>query len=181
MLYNIYIFPTDTVYGIGASIYDIKSIKRIFEIKNREKEKPLPVLCSNLKQINQIAYLDELSIKVINELMPGELTLILKSKIHNELYQDTIAVRIPNNDLALKILNKYGPLATTSVNISHEKELNDYNIIKERYHNLVTKIYKSSYKSSSRPSTIYNMTNFEIVREGNIKLEDINRIIKTPR
>lgn len=53
---KVIIFPTDTVYGIGASIYDKEGINRIYEIKHRPKAKPLAVLCANILQIEEIAY-----------------------------------------------------------------------------------------------------------------------------
>ena len=74
------IFPTDTVYGIGCSIYDIYNIDRIYEIKKRDKSKPLACLCASIEQIKSIAYVDELAAKLINKYLPGGLTLILKAK-----------------------------------------------------------------------------------------------------
>ena len=61
------IFPTDTVYGIGCSIYDIYNIDKIYEIKKRDKSKPLACLCASLEQIESIAYVDELASKLINK------------------------------------------------------------------------------------------------------------------
>jgi len=60
---GVIIFPTDTVYGIGAKIYDLKSINRIYEIKNRPKDKPLACLCASLEQIKEIAYVNEFAEK----------------------------------------------------------------------------------------------------------------------
>lgn len=175
MTYKIYIFPTDTVYGIGAYYKDKESIDEIFRIKNRDINKKLPILCSDIKQIEEICYVDNRAKKIINYFLPGELTIILKSKIN---FNDTIAVRIPKNKIAIDLINKIGPMATTSVNISNEKEINNYDEIVKIFKNKVTKIYKNNEKISNKPSTIISLVDdIKLIREGNISLKDILSII----
>ena len=77
---NVIIFPTDTVYGIGTKISDKEGIDLIYQIKKRPKDKPLAVLCANLKQIEDICYLTNDARVIINKFMPGPLTLILNAK-----------------------------------------------------------------------------------------------------
>lgn len=95
---NVIIFPTDTVYGIGASVYDQDGIRRIYEIKHRPLNKPLAVLCSSVEQIEEIAYLTDDARKLIKAFLPGALTIILRSKdkIKESMGLETIGVRIPN-------------------------------------------------------------------------------------
>ena len=171
------IFPTDTVYGIGCSIYDINNIDRIYEIKKRDKSKPLACLCYDLDQIKSIAYVDELAEKLINKYLPGGLTLVLKSKeeVINKIGYETIGVRIPDCDIALKILKEFGPMLTTSVNDSGEKPINEYEEIVSKYSDLVDQIYPPYDNSSNVSSTVVKIIDgkIEVLREGNIKLEDI--------
>lgn len=171
------IFPTDTVYGIGCSIYDIYNIDRIYEIKKRDKSKPLACLCYDLKQIESIAYIDELATKLINKYLPGGLTLILKSKeeVKEKIGYETIGVRIPDCDIALEILKESGPLLTTSVNDSGEKPINEYEEILDKYSSLVDKIYPPYNNSSNVSSTVIKLIDgkVELLREGNIKFDDI--------
>ncbi|MFI3329181.1 MAG: L-threonylcarbamoyladenylate synthase [bacterium] len=174
---NILIFPTDTVYGMGASITDIASLKDIFVIKNRELNKRLAVLCYDLEQIKQIAYVTDDAIKLINKYLPGGLSIILKTKESyiSELIGDTIAVRIPNHELALSLLKEIGPMATTSVNVSSEPPINDYNEIKKIYDGKVKKIYNNDKDLDGVSSTVINLTTKEVtlIREGNISFEEI--------
>lgn len=176
-------FPTDTVYGLGAKVFDDRAQERIMEIKNRDCSKRFAVLCANLEQIESLAYVDDKAKKIINEFLPGGLTLILKAKnkdIHNYAIDDTVAVRIPKHPIALKILLENGPLATTSVNLSGQKPLNDYETINETFKDKVDYIYSdpTNIVYSDVPSTIIDMTNeLKVIREGNIKLEDILKII----
>ena len=172
------IFPTDTVYGIGTKIFDIDDINKIYEIKKRPKDKPLACLCSSLEQIKSIAVVTKKAEALINKFLPGALTLILESKeeVYNKIGYKTIGVRIPNCKLALDILNKNGPMLTTSVNESGFKPINEYELIVKDYENVVDKIYESNEKSSNLSSTVVLLTNddIKILREGEITLSMIN-------
>ena len=177
------IFPTDTVYGIGCSVFDKEGMEKIYEIKHRPKDKPLACLCANMKQIDEIAYLNDKARKIINVFMPGALTLILKAKenVKEITGFDTIGVRIPNSKIALKILIENGAMLTTSVNESGKMSLNDYNQIVDEYGKLVDKVYKpNGEKSSNKASTVLSIINGEIkiLREGEITLEEIKNVLK---
>ena len=155
------IFPTDTVYGIGCYIYDIYNIDRIYDIKKRDKSKPLACLCASLEQIKSIAYVNDLAIKLINKYLPGGHTLILKSKeeVKEKIGYNTKGVRIPNCKIALDILNECGPMLTTSVNDSGEKPINEYEEIVKKYANVVYKIYNCRFtRTPLRTDNCYKMT-----------------------
>ncbi len=171
------IFPTDTVYGIGCSIYDIYNIDKIYEIKKRDKSKPLACLCYDLEQIKSIAYVDDLATKLINKYLPGGLTLILKSKpeVLEKIGYETIGVRIPDCDIALNILKEFGPMLTTSVNDSGQTPINEYEEILKKYSDLVEQIYPPFNNSSNVSSTVIKIVDgkIELLREGTIKYNDI--------
>ena len=80
---GVIIFPTDTVYGIGCNPYDANAVKKIYEIKSREKIKSLPVLASSIQIVKQISIIDEFTENIIKKYWPGPLTLILKLKVEN--------------------------------------------------------------------------------------------------
>ncbi len=176
------IFPTDTVYGIGTKIFDIDGIEKIYEIKKRSKDKPLACLCANIKQIDDIAILDDNARLLINKFLPGALTIVLKAKdeVINKIGYKTIGVRIPNSKIALNILNENGPMLTTSVNDSGSMPINEYEIIKEKYNNLVDKIYEKKEASSNISSTVISIIDNEIkfLRIGGISKEEILNTLK---
>ncbi|MFI3251647.1 MAG: L-threonylcarbamoyladenylate synthase [bacterium] len=178
---NVIIFPTDTVYGIGAKITDVKAQKEIFKIKSRELNKRLAVLCYDDIQINQIAYVTEDAMKLIKKYLPGGLSIILKTKEEyiSEMIGDTIAVRIPNHEIALSILKDNGPMATTSVNNSGEPAINNFDEIKDIYGNLVDKVYSNDREIECISSTIVNLSNGELtlVREGKISFDEIKKYL----
>ena len=175
------IFPTDTVYGIGCSIYDVENQNKIYKIKNRSKDKPLAVLCSSLSQIEKIAVVSDDAKKLIMNFLPGPLTLILPSKqdVKDVLGLDTIGVRIPNHEVALKIIGQMGPMTTTSVNDSGEKEMNEYDEIVKKYSKVVDYIYEPSGKPSNLASTVVlTQPTIKVIREGAISLADIENVLK---
>ena len=179
---KIIIFPTDTVYGIGTGIYNVEGIKKIYEIKGRDYTKPMAVLCANLEQVAEFAVLTKEAKLLARQFWPGGLTLILNTteKYRKQTFEKTIGVRMPNHKKALSLLIKYGPLKTTSVNYAEEEPLNDYEVIKQRYGNLVDEIYTNEELISKQSSTVINLTNnLHIIRQGTIKIDEINDVLKS--
>ena len=175
---GIVVFPTDTVYGIGCNPYNINTVKKIYEIKSREKIKSLPVLAYSLDIVKEITCIDPFTEKIIEKYWPGPLTLILKltdEKLKKSLKLDKkIAVRIPDSKCTLKLLEKSGLLVGTSANISGNppftnpieclKNIKNYDIF-----------LNGGTITSRGESTIIEIENEEIkiIREGVLKKEEI--------
>lgn len=177
---KIIIFPTDTVYALSCSIYDIESLNKIYLIKEREKEKKIAVLVSNIDQIEKLVYLTEIDRLVINKFMPGALTLICKTK--ESFYKisgyNNLGIRIPNSKIALDIINEYGPMFATSVNKSGCNSINDYNTIYNLYKDKVDYIYKDKCICSCVASTVIDTCdNYKLLREGSISYNKIKDFI----
>ena len=174
---RILIFPTDTVYGMGAKVFDKAGQDEIYNIKNRPANKRLSILCSSVEDIEKIAYLSPDAIKLIKQYMPGALTIILKTKesVVSDFLHDTVGVRIPNHPLALRILRENGPMATTSVNLSGEAAMNDYFKIVKAFQEKVYYIYPNAEKNSEIASTVINLTTtpYTVLREGSLKFSEI--------
>lgn len=168
-------FPTDTVYGVGAKITDKEGINKIYELKERDYDKPLAVLVGTLEDaISLVDGLPKEAVDLIIKHWPGALTIICdKSSIVpsflNPKFQ-TIGIRMPNNKTALEILKKYGPMATTSINISGEEPLNNYNDIVNQFGCQIDYIIESNEESSNISSTVIEIKdgNINVIRQGNI-------------
>ena len=175
---GIIVFPTDTVYGIGCNPYDANAVKKIYQIKSREKIKSLPVLASSIEIVKQITIIDEFTEKIIKKYWPGPLTLILKLKDKNLKkslnLEDKIAVRIPNSECTLKLLNKCNLLVGTSANISGDSSFTNPQECMKNVKNYDVFVDGGTITSKGE-STIIEIENekIQIIREGALKKEDI--------
>ena len=175
---GVIIFPTDTVYGIGCNPYDTNAVKKIYEIKSREKIKSLPVLASSIEIVKQISIIDEFTEKIIKKYWPGPLTLILKLKDKNLKeslnLEDKIAVRIPNSVCTLKLLNKCNLLVGTSANVSGDSSFTDPQECMKNVKNYDIFVDGGTITSKGE-STIIEIENekIHVIREGALKKEDI--------
>ena len=175
---GIAIFPTDTVYGIGCNPYNINAVKKIYEIKSREKIKSLPVLAYSLDIVKEITCIDSFTEKIIKKYWPGPLTLILKltdKKLKKSLKLDKkIAVRIPDSKCTLKLLEKCGLLVGTSANISGNSSYTNPNECIKNIKNYDIFLNGGTITSKGE-STIIEIENdkIKIIREGVLKIKDI--------
>ena len=175
---GVIIFPTDTVYGIGCNPYDVNAVKKIYEIKSREKTKSLPVLASSIEIVKQITIIDEFTEKIVKKYWPGPLTLILKLKDKNLKkslnLEDKIAVRIPNSVCTLKLLNKCNLIVGTSANVSGDSSFTNPQECMKNVKNYDVFVDGGTITSKGE-STIIEIENekIHVIREGALKKEDI--------
>ncbi len=116
------VYPTDTVYGLGGDPFNEEAVKRIFKVKRRG-DKPLPILCSSISDVEQIAYVLDWLRPKLNLVWPGPVTLILKRKPSlPEIVtcgREDVGVRIPGMGFTLELIKACGGfLVGTSANIS---------------------------------------------------------------
>ena len=118
---GIVIFPTDTVYGIGCDPYDAKAIEKIYEIKKRNPDKLFPILGFSKNILSKIVLFDKKSNKIAEKFWPGPITLVLPLKDEKlkklMSLENKIAVRVPNNQCALALLERCDLLIGTSANM----------------------------------------------------------------
>lgn len=179
---GVIIFPTDTVYGIACNCFSEKAIKKVFDIKKRPENKPINVLSNNLDKIKLVSKnISEKEKFLIDKYMPGALTIILdkNEKVSNILTAglDTIGVRIPKNNISLRILENVSyPLATTSANISGDSagiKITDF--LKE-FDGVVDAIIDGGETDLKVASTIVRVESdnkLKIIREGTLKIKEM--------
>ena len=103
-------YPTDTVFGLGACVFKEKAVMRIYDIKGRSDDKGLPVLVDSIDTLEQVAdiYYTPQTLRLIERFWPGKLTMIFRKKANVPSVVcgggQTIAVRIPNCDIALALI-----------------------------------------------------------------------------
>jgi L-threonylcarbamoyladenylate synthase len=176
---QIIVYPTDTLYGLGADIFNDDAVKKIFKIKKREKNNPLSIAVANIKELEKIAVVDDKTRCLIRTFLPGKLTIVLKKKSNvTSLVTgglDKVAIRIPNNEIALDLLSNFGPLTATSANIHGKKPPVNINDINIQFKASGIAVYIDNGKLDGKPSTIVDMTEkpFKIIRKGTISEKEI--------
>ncbi len=176
---GIIIFPTDTVYGIGCNCFSENAIKKLFDFKERDYSKPINVLTDSVEKINLVAKsLNEIEDRLIKKYLPGDMTIILEKKnnVPSILTAnlETVGVRIPNHEIALKILKESPyPLATTSVNLSGESPGLEISDFLEEFKDKVDLIVDGGKSKIGIASTIVKVEDYQIkvLRQGKLKVE----------
>lgn len=118
------IVPTDTVYGLVASIHRDESVRTVFRVKDRPREKTVPVLVGS-GQVEQLARIRPVERDAVRQFWPGGLTLVLEACSPEDwavglVREGTMAVRMPDHPALLNLLDRTGPLVGTSANRSGE-------------------------------------------------------------
>ncbi len=173
---------TDTVYGLICDASNIEACDKIYEIKRRERTKPLAIFVKNIDEVKKYVLENELSddvVRVMEKYWPGPLTIILKKKkqvfdyITNGF--DSIGIRIPSDIFLLNVLKNVDfPLAQTSCNISGENEYKDANEIEKKIGSKVDLIVDGGEVKESKASTIITINDniIKVIREGTIKINE---------
>ena len=173
------VYPTDTLYALGADAYNQDAIEAVFRLKRRPFSLPLPVAVGTIEQIKEIAVLTPLAKKIITHFLPGSLTIVVEKKpVLPDLLtgnKRTVAIRIPNDMIALELVKAFGPLTVTSANIHTEKTLYSVDEIQTIFSPRDVSYYIDDGPRSAQPSTIIDCTKDppKILREGSISLNDI--------
>lgn len=181
---GIIVFPTETVYGIGADVTQDSAVEKIFVAKGRPQDNPLIVHISNYSMLEKVAIdITDIEKKLMRNFWPGPLTIILKS--NNNVSKavtaglNTVGVRMPNNDIALKIIEACDtPIAAPSANISGRPSGTQ---IKDIYNELKDKVdafIDGGKTDIGIESTVVKVENniVKILRPGKISLEDIEEL-----
>lgn len=172
------IFPTETVYGIGANAYNEEAVRKIYEVKMRPDEKPLSIMVSSIDEISKYAIIsNEIEEKIIKKYMPGPITIVLKKKPGVFDYissgKDTIGIRIPDNEIILKILKEAKlPIVAPSANISGKPSGIILSEILKDFDGKVDICIDGGKAKLSEPSTIVKVVDNKpvILRQGRIKI-----------
>jgi len=182
---EVVVFPTETVYGLGANAYNPNAIKKIYEIKNRPVDNPLIVHVSSVDMAKMlVTYFNEDAEKLAKEFWPGPLTLILpKSEIIPDIVTgglNTIAIRMPNNKIALDIIKAASlPIAAPSANLSGKPSITNARDANEELNSIVPLIIDGGECKIGIESTVLNLTSnpITILREGIITKKQIEEVL----
>jgi len=183
---NILCLPTDTLYSLSCDATNNNAVKKIFQAKGRDFNKPLPIFVHNLKQAKQYAFFNDKALLLAEKFWPGALTLILPLKINSNLSKyvygsnKNIAIRIPKHQLLLQILREIQlPLVATSANRSATPNKFTLEEVKTDFKEQINLYVENNEPVQiNEPSTIIDCCTEKIIitRQGKVTIKDITRL-----
>ena len=178
------VFPTETVYGIGANGLNSKAVEKIYTAKGRKQDNPLILLISNIEMLDQIAEnITNIEAKLMDAFWPGPLTIVLKRKtcVPNIVTAglDTVGVRLTSGEIARKLVEASNcPIAAPSANVSGKPSGTKIEDIFEELKEKVDCIIDGGMSENGIESTVVRVIDGvpTILRPGKITLEEIEKI-----
>jgi len=176
------VYPTETVYGIAADIYNEKAVKNLYLQKKRPLDMPLSVAVRDKAMAENIALITRPVEKLIDAFMPGPLTIITKKTSVPDIVTSTsqkVGIRIPDNEIALKLTEEVGPIITTSANVHSKPDAVSVEAAVEDFGDNVSTYLDAGRCSLGKPSTIVwiDGDSIEIMRQGTITKEQIEEVL----
>jgi L-threonylcarbamoyladenylate synthase len=182
------VYPTDTAYGLAVDATNIKAVDNLYKLKGRTFNKPVHVIPPTKAWIEKIVKLNTQAKKLIEELMPGPLTLVLPLKAKAKSFKTlsagttTLGIRRPKNKTALDLAMEFGkPITTTSANVTGEPNCYSIAEVKKQFANSKLKpdFYLDGGKlKKTKPSTVVSLLkDVKILREGPITEIQIKNVL----
>lgn len=179
------VLPTDTVYGIGADAFDPAAVRALLAAKGRGREMPPPVLVSAATTVDALAVrVPSYARALIDAFWPGPLTLVFhqQTSLQWDLgdTRGTVAIRMPAHDLAREILERTGPLAVSSANLTGMPAATDADQAEEMLGEKVEVIVDAGESPGGEASTIVDVTGSQgrVLRRGAVSLEELNAVLE---
>jgi len=173
------VFPTETAYGIAADATNAFAVEKVYDAKERPKSKGLTTIVDSLETAEKFGELSEDEIKVVNEFMPGPLTLVAnKSEGLPPTLNEDFVFRISSGEIASK-LSEVGPITATSANISGKETSYSVDDISEELLESVDFVLDVGELEASETSSIVEINNgeVEVHREGPVSSAEIEALI----
>jgi len=171
-------YPTDTHYGIGCDLFNIKSIRKLYAMKRLDPKRALSIICRDMKDISTYAVLSDFSFDIVKWYLPGPFTFVLKARkiIPKLLMTDRkeVGVRIPAHPVPVGIAGLCGrPVINTSARIAGEEVMTDPRVIEKTFGDNISLVVAGGILASE-PSTVVRLADdvAELVREGKGALDD---------
>jgi L-threonylcarbamoyladenylate synthase len=167
------VYPTDTIYGLGADAFSDEAIQKVFEAKRRPFSQPISVAVNDIEMAFGIAYIDENALEFIERFLPGPVTVVIPAK--NSVPQSLtggmgmIGIRIPDHPVALELIGLVDtPITATSANIHGARDP----VTPDECH-VPHDILLDAGRLPGTPSTVVDLTSRKIIRRGAMEAEVI--------
>jgi len=166
--------PTETVYGIGVDPLSQAAVDKIFNLKERDENKPLSILVHSFHDLIKLKIISKVP-EIVELYWPGPLTIIVESELNfadgvGTKNPNSIGVRVPDNELTLELLKKTGPLAVTSANISGQEDITNEKDAESLFGDKIGHYLQGSALHGSGSTIVdFRDEEFKVIREGPLK------------
>lgn len=186
---GVILYPTDTLYGLGIDVTNIRAVEKLYAIKGRSNRKPVSLMVGSVKQIKNLLHSIPESVEVVlQKLFPGKITALLKNNLKEKIaifeYLETVPVkvgfRIPQNPFCSLLSQRMeSPISTTSANISGQADITKISDLPGAIKNQLDLIIDAGNAEDVRGSTIIDFTEkpFKLVRKGAISRTDLIKLL----
>lgn len=156
-------FPTDTVYGIGVDAFNSRAIEQMFAVKNRSREKAIPILLASARDLSLVAREIPANVRLLEKFWPGALTLVVPAaaRVPKILIAggNSVAVRVPNHPATRALIGAlHAPLAATSANISQQPDPSTAQEVLDYLNERIPLILDGGPTPGNIPSTVLDVT-----------------------
>jgi len=177
---GVIVYPTETVYGIGANALDEQAILRVFQIKKRPISMPIFLAVSSLEMLDRVAELEADDREILERLMPGPVSVLVRRKsiVPNVLTAGSplVGIRFPDHEVALRIIDAVGPITSSSANRTGSPPPRSVDEVSPEIADRVEMVLDGGKCKFGQPSTLLDLTNRKIIRPG-AELEKVQRAI----
>ncbi|MDI9617335.1 MAG: L-threonylcarbamoyladenylate synthase [Methanothrix sp.] len=167
---GIVVYPTETVYGIGANALDERSIARVYAIKRRPLDKPISIAVSSFEMLCEVADVRPEDLDIMRRLLPGPVTfLVRKRSIVPDMLtsgSQLVGIRYPDHEIALRLIEMTGPITSTSANITGAQSPSDPRAIDPEILSRVDMLIDGGRCRYAIPSTLVDLSTRRILRVG---------------
>jgi len=174
---GVILYPTDTLYGLGADAFSDEAVAKVYAIKGRDEKKPIHCVVADLAAAANYLEMNDAAMELGKKFLPGPLTLVLKkrSEVNSGIAKhiDTIGVRVPYNDFCLSLAKEFGPYTTTSANVAGGANMRTIDQIVEQLGEraaMIDLVIDAGELPEQKPSTVVDVSSgsVQVLREGAI-------------
>lgn len=175
---GVVIYPTETVYGLAASVDDVEAVERVFEVKRRSRDEPISVAFHDVEAALSRTAPSEAAEELMRQVLPGPVTVLVpRDGVHDAVVagRELVGVRVPDHDDARRLAELAGPVTSTSANTSGRPAAASPGELEPRILEACDGVVEAEEDvsvGSGEASTVVDATTWELVREG----ADVDRV-----
>jgi L-threonylcarbamoyladenylate synthase len=164
------VYPTETVYGLGANALDEQAILRVFQIKRRPHNMPISLAVSSMEMLQMVAELSKEDLALLEGIFPGPISVLVRKKniVPDILTAGSpiVGIRFPDHEIALRIIERCGPMTSTSANRTGSRPPSSADEVSNEIAERVDLVVDGGKCRYAEPSTLMDLEKREIIRTG---------------